>query len=303
MGAFASIAVGQEPTAAFQHFFRFGHDFADEPESLEYGRIGSTTWGDPYADTELEISSLEVMKQFYWTTDGELNSIAGGWRLDGFAGDGMAGIGDETRGHWALNQDAADSLPYAWMTRLAESTRLSGYTTVGLRGIEADTEYYFLGTGSILGRVEVQQTIDQQAFGPQVGLGVVAEAPMFRLEAVALGLVGYGRAKYNQGGVIGEETVVPGALNRPINARTVTPQSTIQSDEEHVAWHGETRVTGSCQITQRLRFDVTWRWFVTGPIYDAGASVVWGYPSFGFQQTGGEAAYSSDWFLGLNYTW
>jgi hypothetical protein len=300
MGAFASITVGQEPTAAFQQFARFGWDFADEPEFVEYGRNGSTTWGDPYADTELEISSLEVMKQFYWTTDGELNSIAEGWRLDGFAGDGMAGIGDEARGHWALNQDAAGSLPYAWMTRVAESTRLSGYTTVGLRGIETDTEYYFLGTGSILGRVEVQQTIDQQVLGPQIGLGVVAEASMFRLEAVALGLVGYGRAEYYQRGAFGE-AAIPGALNRSAVARTTVSQP-IQSDEEHVAWHGETRLTGSCQITQRLRFDVTWRWFVTGPVYDPGESVLWNAPDFGFQQTGGEAAYSSDWFLGLTYT-
>lgn len=250
-------------------------------------------------EDERHFTSLEFAKQHVFFAAGGENLPTTGWRFEAYHDDWHASLGDEVRGLWRATPDAFESISWDPLRKVIQETRFSLFGTAGLRGIHHDNDFYFLGTGSILGRTEVEQTIDHYAFGPQLGFGVVAEASMFRFEAVALGLVGYGRVENEQRGIFGEEAI-PGALNRSATART--SRLAIESDEEHVAWHGETRVTGSCQLTQRLRFDATWRWFVTGPAYDALGSVAWNAPDFGFQQTASGRFYSSDCFLGLTYT-
>ena len=113
-----------------------------------------------------------------------------------------------------------------------------------------------------------------------------------------MGMIGYECVKYEQNGVFGEE-LVPGALNRPILGRTTT---TIHDrDEDKFAWQAETRLTASCQLTQRWRFDATWRGFITGPVYEASEAVVYSAPNFGMREPASDKAYGSDLFLGLTY--
>ncbi|TWT95230.1 hypothetical protein Pla108_33730 [Botrimarina colliarenosi] len=250
-------------------------------------------------ESHRDFMSFELMKQHLLFGDPGADTADTGWRFEAYRNEWSAAAGDEVRGTWGLAPERLESIDRGWLRDIAEQSRFSLYSTAGLRSLFVDDRFFFQGTGSILGRSGVEQTIDHAVVGPQLGLGAVAEASVFRFEAVALGLVGYGRVENRQRGLFGEEAI-PGALNRAATARTSA--SRYASDEEQVAWHGETRLTGSCQLTQRLRFDATWRWFVTGPVYDAASSIAWNAPDFGFQPTAGDAAYGNDWFLGLTYT-
>lgn len=246
-----------------------------------------------------DFSSLELVKQHVFFADHGVNTGDTGWRFEAYHDDWSAAVGDEVQGLWGLSEEALDSVSKPWLRDLLDETRFSTYGTAGLRSLMLDRRFAFEGRGSILGRTWVDQQIDHYLVGPQLGLGVVAEASIFRFEAVTMGLMGYGRVENRQRGTFGEEAV-PGALNRAATARIAENQH--KSDEEQLAWHGETRLTGSCQLTQRLRFDATWRWYVTGPVYDPAGSIEWKVPDFGFRPTAGDEAYGNDWFFGLTYT-
>lgn len=253
-----------------------------------------------YVEAERDFTSFELMKQHVLFGDAGLNTADTGWRFEAYRNEWAFAAGDEVRGTWGLLPERTEAIAWAPLQELAEQSRFSLYSTAGLRSLLLDERFYFDGRGSILGRTAVEQENGHYVVGPQLGLGAVAEASMFRFEAVALGLVGYGRVESRQHGVFGEEAV-PGALNLP--AAALATRSAYKSDDEQVAWHGETRLTASCQLTQQLRFDATWRWYVTGPVYDAAGSIAWNAPDFGYQPTDGDAAYGNDWFLGLTYGW
>lgn len=246
-----------------------------------------------------DFTSLELMKQYVLFGDASVNSVTTGWRFGAYHNEWSAAIGDEVRGQWAVRPERSETIGWTPLRELVEQSRVSFYSTAGLRSLWLDDRFALDAQGSLLGHTWVEQENDHYVLGPQLGLGAVAEASMFRLEFVTLGLVGYGHVENRQRSGYGDE-FQPGALNRPASAQTT--YSEYESSEDHVAWHGETRLTASCQITQQLRFDATWRWFVTGPVYSAGESIVWEEPDFGLHQPEDNEAYGNDWFLGLTYT-
>jgi hypothetical protein len=246
-----------------------------------------------------DFTSLELMKQYVLFGDASVNSATTGWRFEAYHNEWSAVIGDEVRGQWAVRPERSETIGWKPLRELVEESRVSFYSTAGLRSLWLDDSFALDAQGSLLGHAWVEQENDHYVLGPQLGLGAVAEASMFRLEFVTLGLVGYGHLESEQRNAYGEE-FQPGTLNRSASAQAIS--NDYESSEDHVAWHGETRLTASCQITQQLRFDATWRWFVTGPVYSAGESIVWEAPDFGLHQPDDDAAYGSDWFLGLTYT-
>lgn len=244
--------------------------------------------------------SLEVMKQHIFFTGEDTNTLKSGWRFDGFFEDWTLGLGDEVRGGWEINTDELEPIADDWLRDTLKAIRLSAYGTGGLRGMRIEDDFFFEGIGSILGTTRVETIIDHDLFGPQLGVGLVAEASMFRFEAVVLGLVGYGHAEIKQTGIFGYEAI-PGALNRSAVARTAHSSAPKVTDD-YVAWHGETRLTASCQLTQSLRFDAMWRGVLTGPVRSAADATAWNAPDFGIHDVNGETIDFSHWFFGLTYT-
>lgn len=244
-------------------------------------------------------TSLEVMKQHvFYASPGE-NRLATGWRFDAYKDDWSAGFGEEVRGGWAIDPERLDSINHDWLRDSLAATSWSTYGTLGVRAMRLEDDFSFDGRGSILGRTQVATMIDHDVIGPQLGWGVVAEASMFRFEAVLLGLVGYGNAETKQAGIFGEE-LIPGALNRPSTGRTT--HSHDETNDDYFAWHGEARITGSCYLTQHLRFDATWRGILSGPVRDATTVTAWNAPDFGINNLSGETIDASHWFFGLTYT-
>ena len=246
-----------------------------------------------------DITSLELMKQHVFYGDAGANSATTGWRFEAYHNQRSATVGDEARGLWTVRPEVSETIGWTSLRELVEQSRVSFYSTVGLRSLWLDDRFALDARGSVLEHAWLEQENDHYVLGPQLGLGAVAEASMFRFEFVTLGLVGYGHVENRQRSGYGDD-FQPGALNRPASAHSTS--SEYKSSADHVAWHGETRLTAGCQITQQLRFDATWRWYVTGPVYSAGESIVWAAPNFGLQQPDGDAAYGNDWFLGLTYT-
>lgn len=243
---------------------------------------------------QTSISGLEVMKQFVF---GPAPGGPGdGWRVDAFHGDWLFGAGDEVRGLTPLTAEATDAGRFR---RWLEGLRSSLYGSAGLRWLHLEDRFAFEGLGSILGRTWVSQDNDHDLFGPQVGVGWVVEGPTLRFEAALLGLVGYGRIDRHQRGVYGQE-VIPGALNRSALAEPTV--SRWSDSEDQVAWNGEARLTASCQLTQRLRFDATWRWIISGPVAPAYDSIDWAAPGFGLHPMATGSRRVSDLFLGLTYS-
>lgn len=250
-----------------------------------------------WRDTQ-EISGVALSKQYVFGA-GDLNTLADGWRIDANAGTVRFSGGDEVRALNPLDPDGFVSLRPEEIPAFLSDLRVSAYGIAGLEYTSADSWFYFLGLGSILGRTEVSTYINHDLFGPRLGLGAVAESGFWRFEAVALGSVGYGWWERRQNGVFGEQ-VVPGALNRSY-LRSATYSA--NSDRgEGVVWSGEARLLAGCQLTQRLRFDAMWRWTVIGPVHDAYQATRWNVPEFGLAaDSSGERSWDT-WFLGLTYT-
>ncbi|TWT88309.1 hypothetical protein Mal64_17880 [Pseudobythopirellula maris] len=235
--------------------------------------------------------SFELAKQFYFSEESGINGPNSGWRIDAFASRFMLQAGEEVRGEASL--PASEACEKWW-----ESFQTSTYASCGLRMVRLSSDFEFDASGSILGRTYIGQFNDHDIFGPQLGLGAVAESERLRFEATVLGLAGYGRARLKQNGVFGAEAI-PGALNRSASARTTN--STYDATEEHFAWHFETRLSSSYTITPGWRIDALYRWYLAGPVYDAAGGTIFSVPYFGYNAKAG-VGQASEVFLGLAYT-
>lgn len=242
--------------------------------------------------------NVELMKQHVLFADEGANTWLSGWRADGLlAGVGLSG-GDEVVGHWSPSQEALNAKMDESLRQTLSATKFATYTTLGLRYSKLESDFYFLGLGSILGRTSVDTQIDHHLVGPQVGVGAVAESDIWRFESVLLSTLGYQRIDYKQHGIFGEETI-PGALNRSAVARTTT--SGEKYGEEHVGWLGELRLTASCRLAPHLRIDGGWRGALTTQFHDALDATAWNAPDFGVRPRDGETLFYDYWILGLTY--
>lgn len=242
--------------------------------------------------------NVELMKQHVLFAGDGSNTWQSGWRADGaLAGVGLSG-GDEVVGHWSPSQETLSAKMDESLRQTLSTTKFATYTTLGLRYSKLESDFYFLGLGSILGRTSVDTQIDHHLIGPQVGLGAVAESDIWRFESVLLSTLGYQRIDYKQEGIFGEEAI-PGALNRSAVARTTT--SGEEYGEEHVGWLGELRLTASCRLSQHLRIDGGWRGALATQFHNAALATAWNAPDFGIRSRDGETLFYDYWTLGLTY--
>lgn len=232
------------------------------------------------------LRSIEVTKQLVFAEDSRPGVWHRGWRVDAYDQSWSVGIGDEVVGRTPLARELEPGLSDGMLRRFLNEMRWSTYGTLGLRVLEVEDRFLFQGISSILGRAEVETIADHDVIGPQLGLGVVAESGIWRFEAVALGLVGYGRFEFGQ---------------RGISPSTLAAYSHHGEADDYVAWHGETRLAAGCQITQQLRFDASWRWYATTDVHSATLATAWDTPEFGLAPTNGQTEQADDWFFGLTY--
>jgi hypothetical protein len=286
------ILVDQNNDGEFDDFIGVLTDYDD----LYTFNVG---FDEVYLKNELRPTSFELMKQHVLQAGPDVNSLRSGWRFEAFVDDWWFAFGDEVVALTPYKDSPSQSIRNNHLRKFVNELHTSTYTTYGLRAMEYEDSFYFVGRGSILGETSVAQENDHLMIGPQIGVGAVAETSLWRFEAALLGLAGYGNLDLEQSGDLGT-TAIPGALNRPsILSSTSTDY---QASKDYFAWHGEARLAASCQVTRRLRFDAAWRWMVTGPFYTASNSVVWNMPDWGIQEVKDNSIDRSDLFLGFTYT-
>ncbi|QDV72416.1 hypothetical protein [Botrimarina mediterranea] len=256
--------------------------------------VGNVFFNRIEATETFKVSGGELMKQHVLFGDAGANSLLTGWRgealMDGVAVSG----GDEVVGNWRSPAEAHST----GVRRALETTKFAAYTTFGLRYAKLESDFSFVGTGSILGTTWVATQVDHDLIGPQVGIGAVAESDIWRFESVLLTTLGYQRIDYRQQSVFGEE-VIPGALNRPATARTTDTFTAY--GEEHVAWLNEIRLMASCRLTPYLRIDGGWRGALATQFHNATLATAWIAPDFGVYPRDGETLFYDYWTLGLTY--
>lgn len=294
-----------ESAKALPSFGQFLSVWSNEPlawVSLSEENLPSNIFFDEIRlESGLKPINFEIMKQHVLHDEGAENEIGSGWRIESVLDGWSFAGGDEVRGRKPLGLQGQGRSSSVWLNEAIDDARFSTYGSLGLRAMHLEDSFYFEGRGSILGRTTVHTQIDHRVVGPQLGLGVVAEASILRFEAVALGLVGYGDAEINQRGVFGEEAI-PGALNRSATARSTNSRAPTYHLDSYLALHGELRVSVGCQLTQSLRADVRWIGVYTGPVYSSGLATAWNAPDFGIHQPTSRDGYGDYWFLGLTYT-
>lgn len=248
-------------------------------------------------DESIKVSNVSLMKQHVlYARHGE-NNWGTGWRISGAINGVYISGGDEVVGGWLIDSERLSALASPGQERLRDA-RFSIYTTTGVRLAQYASEFYFEGTGSILGRTVVDTRVDHDIVGPQLGIGAVAESGVWRFEALFLALLGHMEVEYTQAGSFGEEAI-PGALNRSAISRTTVSGGTEHDDR--FGWNGEMRLAASCRLTQRLRFDAGWRAIVVGPISSASAATAWNAPDFDINPSDGESELFDYWTFGLTY--
>ena len=91
----------------------------------------------------------------------------------------------------------------------------------GVRLLSLKDDYFMQGLGSVVGRTTVSTEIENQVVGPQIALNWTRRDGKWNFLFSGRAMAGYNIVDVDQNGIFGEE-LVPGALNRPAIARTVT---------------------------------------------------------------------------------
>jgi hypothetical protein len=180
------------------------------------------------ATETFQVCGGELMKQHVLFGADGVNTLLSGWRGEVAAQGVVVAGGDEVVGSLQSSAEAHSE----GIRSTLEATKFAAYTTFGLRYAKLESYFSFHASGSILGKTSVATQVDHDLIGPQVGIGSVVEGDIWRFESVLLTTLGYQRIDYHQQSVFGDE-VTPGALNRPVTARTT--ETFTAYGEEHVA--------------------------------------------------------------------
>lgn len=259
----------------------------------------------PYRALESSsFTSLEFGKQ---TVLGDSSSSwATGWRFDAYDENWSFSVGDEVLTNRKLQDGVLGTENRNRLYDKLSGSRFAFYSRADLRGIHYKDRFQFAGSMSIASNERLPGTIplgyvfgafdaldppilvghtnDHTAIGPQLGIGTVATSSMWRFEALGTGMIGYGHT-----------------------SKSLTHRSSLgwvyrtRHSTDHVALHGEFRASASCQLTQSWRFDVSWRWYASGPNYAPADSVDWSSDGFGIRATDSRIAYGDNLFIGLTY--
>ncbi len=155
----------------------------------------------------------------------------------------------------------------------------------GVRFLSVDDNFYFQGLGSILGRTTVDTDVQNQIVGPQVGLKWTRVDGPWNFILEARGMAGYNIVDVDQYGIFGEE-LIPGALNRPANARATASVDGERYDEFSPV--GELRAQLQYRLSQSISLQAGYTATFVGNIHRGGEATAWRAPDFGIYDRKGD---------------
>jgi hypothetical protein len=150
--------------------------------------------------------------------------------------------------------------------------------TYGVRFLQIKDDFYFQGTGSILGRTSVDTDAENQIVGPQIGLKWTRVDGPWNFSLEARGMAGYNIVDVDQYGVFGEEAI-PGALNRSAVARTTASVDGDRFDEFSPI--GELRAQLKYRLADSISLQAGYTAKFVGNIHRGSTATAWNAPDFG----------------------
>jgi hypothetical protein len=157
--------------------------------------------------------------------------------------------------------------------------------TYGVRFLQVKDDFYFQGTGSILGRTSVDTDAENQIVGPQIGLKWTRVDGPWDFSLEARGMAGYNIVDVDQYGVFGEEAI-PGALNRSASARTTTSVDGDRYDEFSPI--GELRAQLKYRLADSISLQAGYTAKFVGNIHRGSTATAWNAPDFGIYDRKGD---------------
>lgn len=157
--------------------------------------------------------------------------------------------------------------------------------TYGVRFLQIKDDFYFQGTGSILGRTSVDTDAENQIVGPQIGLKWTRVDGPWDFSLEARGMAGYNIVDLDQYGVFGEEAI-PGALNRSASARTTTSVDGDRFNEFSPI--GELRAQLKYRLADSISLQAGYTAKFVGNIHRGSTATAWNAPDFGIYDRKGD---------------
>jgi hypothetical protein len=157
--------------------------------------------------------------------------------------------------------------------------------TYGVRFLQVKDDFYFQGTGSILGRTSVDTDAENQIVGPQIGLKWTRVDGPWDFSLEARGMAGYNIVDVDQYGVFGEEAI-PGALNRSASARTTTSVDGDRFDEFSPI--GELRAQLKYRLADSISLQAGYTAKFVGNVHRGSTATAWNAPDFGIYDRKGD---------------
>jgi len=157
--------------------------------------------------------------------------------------------------------------------------------TYGVRFLSVKDDFYAQGLGSILGRTTIDTDVENQIVGPQIGLRWSRNDGPWNFVVEGRGMVGYNIVDVDQYGIFGEE-LIPGALNRPANARTTTSVDGERFDEFSPI--GELRAQLKYRLSDSISLQAGYTAKFVGNIHRGSTATRWAAPDWGIYDRKGD---------------
>jgi hypothetical protein len=212
---------------------------------------------------------------------------------------------------WGLNLDvgqlpmpssaSAPSDPNSgWLRRWLRGFNHAHYVAYGVRTVRLVDEFEIDLSGGTLNHANFQTEVDHINISPHLTLGRTSRSGRWLFDLSGTVLVGYGHARFEQDGVLGE--VSPSAYNRPLNFNPIAVHN--RASEDFLATYAELDFNTSYFLTSHWTIDLTARAFVLGEHFSAEDHVVWSLPNFGISDSTQSHSYAGgNLFVGASYVW
>jgi hypothetical protein len=167
----------------------------------------------------------------------------------------------------------------------------------GLRMIERQDGIY-LAARSFLGPSYWNTEAENHVAGPQLGLVWIRSAGPWSIWLQATAMTGFNYGEVQQVGSLGEQRLIPGALNRPSFARPTAFRHVDPHDE--ISPSGEIRTEVTYRLTNNFSFAVTWSGIAIGNALLSEDRIQTSFPDMGLVDPGQQQIFVHNLFCGVN---
>ncbi len=168
----------------------------------------------------------------------------------------------------------------------------------GARFNQLDDFYGYSQSGGVLGRLAINNFVDNQQAGPHIGVAWNMSQGPWTVSLNGIAQAGLGTTDAAQTSLVGED-LIPGQYNRPIYLQPMVVND--EDYDEFASYYGEIRAQISRTLTEQFSLNVGCSGYYFGNVQYADDSINWYLPSFGITDNGMEDTFISTAFANLEF--